>query len=108
MAQETQLKYMHRCEMNLECLVILNKKRTLQHFNKMILATPKDDNSDDEMKDFIDKRNKAICQRLLTTMENNRKETKEEISAMREEIRDTREEIKAMEQRIAALLNKDE
>ena len=43
MSQEVQLKYQHRCEMNLECLVILNKKRNLQHFNKMILATPKNE-----------------------------------------------------------------
>ena len=43
MSQETQQKYMHRCELNLECLVILNKKVKLPHFNKMILATPKDE-----------------------------------------------------------------
>ena len=75
MAQEIQLKYQHRCEMNLECLVILNKKRNLPHFNKMILATPKNDSSDDEMKNFIDKRNKAISDKLISAMESNRKET---------------------------------
>lgn len=72
MSEETQQKYMHRCELNLECLVILNKKRSLEHFNKMILATQKDEASGDEIKDFIDKRNKAVTNKLLSTLKNNR------------------------------------
>ena len=35
----------------------------------------RNDSSDDEMKNFIDKRNKAISDKLISAMESNRKET---------------------------------
>ena len=64
--------------------------KKLPQFNKMILATPKDDSLADEMKDFIDKRNKAMADKLGL------------------EMKAVRNEMKEMESRIVGYLKKDQ
>ena len=104
MSQETQQKYQHRCELNLECLVILNKKVKLTHFNKMIMATPKDEEEMDDMKYFIDKRNNVETDKVLFTLKKNKEDSEKEIS---EVSKNMQQEMRAMEARIVNLLKKD-
>ena len=56
------------------------------------------------MKDFIDKRNKVVTDKLLSTLKKNREESQNEIS---EVSKNMQQEMRAMEARIVNLLKKD-
>jgi hypothetical protein len=75
MSKESEHKYMHRTEMNLECFVMLNKKCKLPDFRMLILAIPKEGGNGDEMKDFIDKRNKQLSEKIFHQMKEDRELT---------------------------------
>jgi hypothetical protein len=111
MSKESEHKYMHRTEMNLECFVMLNRKGTLPNFKMLILAIPKEGGNDDEMKNFIDKRNKQLSDKIFHQMKEDRELTHKEIKiAQKETQKETqqciREEIRAMESRIMQAINK--
>ena len=100
MSQESLWKYMHRCELNLECFVILNQKRKLDNLTMMIMATPLDPHESDlafTMKTFMDKRQAYYHSEIIKRLDQDRAKIEEETQSIRGE-------IKAMEKRITNLL----